>query len=242
MKKWICVILVMLLLVSLSVTAFAAVCPVVDQAGVLSAEEQDQLVQMLLPYGNRAVQIVTVDSLEGQTVEEYAENWADGGIGVVFLLAMQERKYCITSSADYASAVDGDVIELIEAQCVPYLQQDDYYGAFVIFAEQCGDYLQGYDPAATGDEDGAGGGVFTRLLICLLIGLAAGGITAGIMAGLNRSVRPQNSAANYVRSGSMQVRVSRDIYLYHHITRIPKPQNNSSSGGGGSRSTRSGSF
>ena len=83
---------------------------------------------------------------------------------------------------------------------------------------------------------------FIASLICLLIGLAAGGITAGIMAGKNRSVRPQNSAASYVRSGSMQLSMSRDIFLYQHVTRTPRQQNNSGSGGGGSRSTRSGGF
>lgn len=248
MKKWICLILVMLLLLSVSVTAFAAVCPVVDMADLLTSEEEYQLIHMLAPYGNRAVQIVTADSLEGENVEAYAENYAESGnIGVVFVIAMQERKWCITTSPAYEGAIDGDVIDLISAECVPYLTEGDYYGAFTVFAEECGYYLEGYDPEAYdpdayADTDSEGG-FFGRFLICLVIGLAAGGITAGIMVGMNKSVRPQNSAANYVRSGSMHVNVSRDIYLYHHITRTPRPQNNSSSGGGGgSRSTRSGSF
>ena len=239
MKKWICVILTVLLLSSLSLTAFAAVCPVVDMAELLTSDEQTQLIQALAPYGNRAVQIVTVQTLDGRSVEDYAENWAENGIGVVFLIAVQERQWCITTSGDYEAAMDGDVIDLISAHCVPYLQNDDYYGAFSVFAQECGYYLEGYDPAASGTESGGG---FGRFLICLLIGLAAGGITAGIMAGKNRSVRPQNSAASYVRSGSMQLSMSRDIFLYQHVTRTPRQQNNSGSGGGGSRSTRSGGF
>lgn len=245
MKKVLSCFLVLLLILSVSVTAFAAVCPVVDMAELLTNEEEYQLIHMLAPYGNRAVQIVTVDSLEGENVEEYAENYAESGdIGVVFVIAIQERKWCITTSPAYEDAIDGDVIDLISAECVPYLTESDYYGAFTVFAEECGYYLDGYVPGEPDDDlDGQGMGGFGRFLICLVIGLAAGGITAGIMAGLNKSVRPQNSAADYVRSGSMQVNVSRDIYLYHHITRTPKPQNNGShGGGGGSRSTRSGSF
>ena len=240
MRKLICMILVTLLLLSVSVTAFAAICPVVDMAELLTSDEQYQLIQMLAPYGNGAVQILTVESLEGEHVEDYAENWAESnGIGVLMLIAVQERKWCITSSGAYKGAVDGAVIDAISAECTPYLRTDDYYGAFFVFAEECGFWLEGYDPADPAEP--ARIGTLGRLLICLVIGLAAGGITAGIMAAKNKSVRPKNSAADYVRSGSMAVNVSRDIYLYHHITRTPKAQSSGSSGGG-SRSTRSGGF
>lgn len=247
MKRILTFFLVLLLILALAMPVFAAVCPVVDKAQVLTEEELHQLIQLLDPFGNGAIQIVLLDSLDGENIEQYAEELTTGGIGVAFVVAVQERKWCMTPSAEYEGAIDGDVIDLISAECIPYLSQNDYYGACAVFAEQCGYYLEGYDPddydsdayTDTDSEDG----FFGRFLICLLIGLAAGGITAGIMAGMNKSVRPKNSAADYVRSDSMQVRVSRDIYLYHHITRTPKPQSNSSSGGGGgSRSTRSGSF
>ena len=51
-------------------------------------------------------------------------------------------------------------------------------------------------------------------------------------------------AANYVKPGSKQLTMSRDIFLYSHITKTEKPKNNSGShnsssgrthgGGGGS--------
>lgn len=245
MKKWICLILVVLLLMSMSVTAFAAPDPVSDMAGLLTAEQDMELTALLIEQGTRTLCVVTVESLDGQNVEDYAEDWAEkSGVGVLFLISMAERKWCITSSGEYEAVIDGYVIDQISEACVPYLRADDYYGAFTVFAEECSYYLDGYVPgeATNTDLEGEGMGGFGRFVICLVIGLAAGGITAGIMAGLNKSVRPRNSAAEYVRSGSMQVNVSRDIYLYHHITRTPKPQSNSSSGGGGSRSTRSGSF
>lgn len=244
MKKIISFLLVFLLLAAMPLTVLAAPDPVTDNAGLLTEAQDRELSSLLGEQGIGTLCVVTVDSLGGENVEDYAENWAEtAGVGVVFLIAMQERKWCITSSAEYEGAIDGDAIDAISAQCVPYLSDGDYYGAFAVFAETCGYYLEGYEPyvPSDGDVETEGGG-FGRFLICLIIGLAAGGITAGIMAGRNKSVRPKNSAADYVRSGSLQVTVSRDIYLYHHITRTPKPQNNSSSGGGGSRSTRSGSF
>lgn len=245
MKKVLTILLVLFLLLSVPLTAHAAPDPVTDMADLLTDEQEWELTHLLGEPGIGTLCVVTVDSLEGKTAEDYAESWAEtAGVGVVFLIAMQERQWCITSSPEYEGAVDGYVIESISEICVPYLSDGDYYGAFAAFAEECAWYLDGYEPYAPsdGDVDTEGSG-FGRFVFCLLIGLAAGGITAGIMAGKNRSVRPKNSAADYVRSGSLQVTVSRDIYLYHHITRTPKPQNNSSSGGGGgSRSTRSGSF
>ena len=242
MKKVSSVLIALLLLIfSTMATVFAAADPVSDMAGLLTQEQETELTSLLLEQGIGTLCVVTVDSLEGEDVETYAENWADStGVGVVFLVAIQERKWCITSSGAYEGAIDGYVIDCIGDICVPYLSSGDYYGAFVAFSKECSYYLDGYDPDEQQSSENTGFGTF---LVCLMIGLAAGGITAGIMAGKNRSVRQKDNAADYVRRGSLTVNVSRDIYLYHHVVRTPKPQNNSSSGGsGGSRSTRSGSF
>ena len=71
--------------------------------------------------------------------------------------------------------------------------------------------------------------------ISMGVGILIGLIAVGIMAAMMKSVRPQNSASNYVRSGSMQLNNQRDIFLYSHVTRTPRPKSNSSGGSGGSR-------
>lgn len=236
MKKLICLLLVLLTL-GTAVTAYATTDPepVIDLADLLSPEETGQLNNALGAYGGGVLCVMTVPSLDGQDVAKYAERYAeDHDIGILLLISMQERQWCITASGAYEDVIDGQVIDRISAKCVPYLREDAYLEAFMVYARECGHYLENYDPAA------AAGGVVKRLAICLVIGLVAGAIAAGIMAGKNKSVRPKHSAADYVRSGSMHVELSRDVYLYHHISRTPKPQNNGS--GGGSRSTRSGSF
>lgn len=239
MKKLICLILV-LLLMSTAVTAYATTDPdpVIDHADILSPEETGQLNNALGVYGGGVLFVMTVASLDGQDVAKYAERYANQhDLGILLLISMQERQWCITASRAYKNVIDGPVIDRISAKCVPYLREDAYMEAFMVYARECGYYLENYDPAE------ATGGVMKRLAICLVIGLAVGAIAAGIMAGKNKSVRPKNNAADYVRSGSMHVELSRDIYLYHHVTRTAKPQSNSSGGGsGGSRSTRSGSF
>lgn len=258
MKKLICLLLV-LLLVAAPLTVSAAPDPVTDTAGLLTEDQDRELTDLLCASGIGTLGVVALESLKdeygwqypGEDIEDLAERWAEtAGVGVLFMIDMEERQWCITAAAEYKSVIDVYVIDEIAAQCLPYLKSGDYYEAFVIFANCCNDYLADYVPGDTDPNEGlpsnSGGSeiTFGRILVCLLIGLAAGGITAGIMAGKNKSVRARNNASDYVRSGSMHVTLSRDIYLYHHITRTPKAQNNSSSGGsgGGSRSTRSGSF
>ncbi len=260
MKRIICFLLVVLLLVAAPLTVFAAPDPVTDNAGLLTEAQDRELTSLLGEQGIGTLCVVTLQSLDddvvwgynGKDIEDYAEHWAEqSGVGIVFMISMEERQWCITAAAEYKSVIDVYVIDEISAECLPYLQSGNYYEAFVTFANCCNSYLEGFVPGKSAPDEfnpgnsGNGGIGFGRILICLLIGLAAGGITAGIMAGKNRSVRPRRSAAEYIRSGSMNVTVSRDIYLYHHITRTPKPQNNGHSGGGGgggSRSTRSGGF
>lgn len=64
------------------------------------------------------------------------------------------------------------------------------------------------------------------LLICIGIGILIGLVTVLIMRSQLKSVRPKNAAADYVVRGSFQLRHSRDIFLYRHVHRTPKPKNN----------------
>lgn len=55
--------------------------------------------------------------------------------------------------------------------------------------------------------------------------------TMGMRAQL-KSVRSQESAVDYVRSGSMDVTRSNDIFLYNTVTRTAKPKDDTSDTGG----------
>jgi len=70
------------------------------------------------------------------------------------------------------------------------------------------------------------------------------GISVFVMASQLKSVRPQTAARNYMKPNSLNLTVSRDLFLYRTVTRTPRPKSNSSSGGRGSSGggSRSGSF
>ena len=76
MKKAFCLLLVLLIL-SVSLTAYATTDPVVDMAGLLTDAQAQQLTQLLAAHGDGTLCVVTLDSLDGAYVEDYAENYAE---------------------------------------------------------------------------------------------------------------------------------------------------------------------
>lgn len=66
----------------------------------------------------------------------------------------------------------------------------------------------------------------TGVLICIGIGLVIGLITVLVMKAQLKSVRPKHTAGDYVVPGSFRLHRSRDIFLYRHVHRTPKPKNN----------------
>lgn len=57
-----------------------------------------------------------------------------------------------------------------------------------------------------------------NLLVSVVIGLIVAYIVVTTMKGKLKSVRMQNQATNYIKANSMNVSVSRDIFLYRVVT------------------------
>lgn len=61
------------------------------------------------------------------------------------------------------------------------------------------------------------------------------------MKGKLKTVRAQKAANSYMKKDSMQITESRDLFLYHTVTRTAKASGGSSGGRGGSSTHRSAS-
>ena len=70
------------------------------------------------------------------------------------------------------------------------------------------------------------------IAISMGVGLLIGLLAVGVMASMMKSVRSQNGASDYVRHGSMHLTNQRDIFLYSHVTRTPRPKSNSTGSSG----------
>ena len=78
-------------------------------------------------------------------------------------------------------------------------------------------------------------GIMNTVIItffCMIFGFTLGLIVAliatAIMRSKLKSVRHKYQAVDYVRPGSMNVTVAREIFLYHHVSRTPRPKDSDS--------------
>lgn len=264
MKKWISFILCALLCVGFCITASAASPYVIDQAGLLTESEIAQLEQTAVSYSSTYdmdVVILTLDSLLGKTSQAAADDYYDehgySPDGVLFLLAMEEREWYISTSGKAIYALTDYGLYEIEEAILPYLQSGDYFGAFDTFqqilpyyldAYFAGDNIDGYVPVEDqyhGHTDVVYEDDESDFLASLIIGCGAGLIVAAIAVLIMRfsmnTKRAQHSAGDYLKAGSYHLRTNRDVFLYSQVTKQPRPQENSSSSGGGSGVHRSSS-
>lgn len=236
MKKWIMILLTLMLMGSLFVDAHAATSALWDQAALLNPSETEAVNTVLSQTAEQLdmdVVIVTAQSLEGKSSRRYAEDFYDShsysDTGVLLLVSILERDYWVCTTGD----ISLDLAEM-EAFFLPLLSAGDYEGAFVSFAEALPSCIS---VSAAGETVP----FWTVPLVCAGIGLVAALITTLVMKSQLRSVRAQRSANSYVVDGSFQLTHSRDIYLFRNVSRTPKPKSNSSSvsgrshGGGGGK-------
>ncbi len=246
MKKLIIFLVSTLLLFSAISTAVSAVTSplLIDGADLLSSEEETSLTQSLeqfqAAYDMDAV-IITVDSLEGLTPEQYGkaiyDGWGYSDECIVLLVSMEFHDVHINSFGEVAqAALSEDTEDTIRENITPYLSDGNYAEAFETYIEDCTYYVDGY-------INGFPFPFFTILITALIVGFVISLIVTGIMRAQLKSVRQQNAATTYVKKGSMNVSESRDLFLYRNVTRVKIPKNNSSSGGsGGGNHGSSGKF
>ena len=240
MKKRFSLLLILLLL---AVPVFGAGNLVNDGEGLLTHEEAAQLEELYGSYSKFTPVLVTVDSFGGRTAGEFAGSVYDQmGYpydGILLLVSLTEGQwYILTNGACHDRISDWDAQEMGEL-LVADIRSGDYYEAFARFPELADRYFTDSTAEFSGVERPAPKKNYGKTIaICMGVGMLIGGIAVGIMASQMKSVRMQHGAGDYVRPGSMHLTHSRDIFLYSHVHRTPRPKSNSSGGGsrgGGSR-------
>ena len=216
-----------------------------DDADLLSDSEEVSLTGKMIDISHKydaQIVICTIASMDSGDIDGFLNylydsmgfGYGENHDGVLLLVCMDPREYRILSNGFAGSAIDPDDIDSIGDVIVSDLSDGDYADAFEKFIDECDYYLDGY-------INGFPFPFAKALLICLLIGFAAGGIVAMILKGQLISVQKQNQANVYVKPGSMQLTMHNDVFLYSNVTRTKK-SSGGSSGSDSSRSTGGGSF
>ena len=253
MKKIISVILVAFMAVSLfaSAAVFAASDDkpyLYDDAGVLTdaqfKELSDELKKLSSETGlDVVVALVTEDNTDDYFETTYYDNLGYGtgkkrdGILTVIIADGRSSGNTVVSLAGKPSKRDSyeDVIEKYDDDYKTYLAREDYYNAIKETIKADRKYIDSY-------KDSIAFHPVKKIIISLIIGFIIALIAVSVMKGKLKSVKKKNEAADYVVPGSFNLTESRDLFLYSHVTRTARAQNNSSgsshtSSGGVSHST-----
>lgn len=245
MKRLFSIVFALLLAAVLTCPVFAASSGdyLADEAGLLGAGERSRLedtLEELSEAWDLDVVVVTVDSLAGEDIQDYADDWYDyGGYrpdGILLLVAMYDREVAISTKGKAIDIFSDSRIDRILDDVAQYLSDEEYYEAFTCYADLCGEYIQSDSEFSVGKS----------LLISVVIGFVVAFIATSVMKSQLKTVRAKSGATEYVTQGSMKLTQSRDLYLYSNVSRVPRPKSNSGSSthtsssgsrhGGGSRS------
>lgn len=145
MKKIYAILTVFLIVLILSFSSFAITLPnptndffVNDFANVISEEHEKEIMKIgadLYEQTTAQIVVVTVESLDGYDVDEYAlelgREWGVGSSetnnGVVLLLSVDDRKVTIQVGYGLEGCLnDGKVGRILDEYAIPYLSNNDF--------------------------------------------------------------------------------------------------------------------
>ena len=243
-RRFISLAISLLVLTSSFLTVHALSQRVHDEAGLMSYEEiagLDTLAEEVSASTGLDLVILTVDSLEGRSPSAYADDYYDrngyDADGMLFMLAMQERDWYISTCGKAISIFDDKDIDTLLNAGLPWFSSGNYYEGFyeVLFEVEklSEDHSAGQSrkPAPASPAAAVSG---RMLLISAVIGAAISGIIILIMRSAMNTKRKQRSAADYLTPGSYHLRTRQDIFLYSNVTKTPRQQSSGSTHGSSS--------
>ncbi|MGN1415594.1 MAG: TPM domain-containing protein [Oscillospiraceae bacterium] len=229
-----------------------------DMADVLNDSEEALLLERLDEVSERQqmdVVIITVDSLDGKSSTEYADDFYDyngygfgeDNDGLLLLVGIYDDTYTEgnsrISTCGYGITAFTDAgIQYIGRQITPELLNGEYYVAFEEFITLCDDFISQADNDVPYDVANLPKGEFPlgrNLLISLGVGVIIALIATGVMRSQLKSVQSSYLASDYVKKGSLNVTGARDIFLYSHVDSVEK-SDDSNSGGSDTHTSSSG--
>lgn len=247
MKKLSFFIIIAVLILTSFTNIFAAEhMRIVDDADLLSdAQEKD-----LLSYIDKVSEqfkfdlvIVTVNSLNGKTATEFADDFFDfNGYGygadkdgALFLISIEDRDWSVSTCGDGVDIYTESLLDTLESSTKSKLSNNNFYDAFKLFISISEDALIDFNTFP----------LLSRVIISLLVGFVIAFIVVSTMKKQLNTVQMQIGAKVYTKAGSMNITASSDIFLYSHVTRRARPKNNGNthtSSSGRSHGGRSGKF
>jgi len=235
MKRVLCVIFAVFLLVLPLCVSAQRTMPryVFDEAGLLNGLSDSQRQDILTSIANVnekhgiSVAVLFVESFDGEDEVSFADDFYDVYIGdesgVLLVYSVEDDIRYVSTCGSCIGAIDGNLSDITEAI-------SDHF-----FYENYGEGIKAF--AATVDNlmsSQRSKGLTSSIVISVVVGFVVALIVTGSMKSKLNGARFNDRAENYVKDGSLNLTVSRDLFLYRTVSRTAKPQNNSSTHKSGS--------
>jgi len=226
---------------------------ITDEAGYLEQWELEELSEELDEIRikhNFDVAIYTESDLSSDTAEASADDVYDyNGYGagencdgIMLYICSGTREYHITTHGKGLDYFNSNGLAYMEGRVVTHLAEDDYYEAFREYIDTAEELLKMASTGTPYNEKQLGTkNIVFVILMCLIIPLLVAFIKMNNKLKKMKTAVENDYAANYIKPGSMNLKFSRDIFLYSHITKTEKPKSNSGSHTSSSGRTHGGS-
>lgn len=243
MKKVISLLFVFLMCILLAVPCFAsdfANPPIVDNAEYLNESQLEELSEKLEVIRQKYdfdVAIVTdydmtTHDMTSSIMDIYEDrNYGAGenNDGIILYICSSTREYRIAAHAYGETVFNENGIEYIEKKIEAHLKEDDYYLAmdtFITVTDELLAMAENGEPFNKKQYDIAY--VLIVIGVALLLPLIIAYLSMRSKLSKMKTAVANDFAANYIKPGSKTLDISRDIYLYSHITKTENPKNNTS--------------
>lgn len=235
----------------------------IDDMNLLTEAQHAELLAKLDEISERQkfdVVVAIVPALDRREARVYAADFYEqngfgyGGTqdGAILLLATEDRDFGFAAMGTGNEVFTPAGQAYLDRLYLPDLKKDNYFEAFMAFADAADDFVR---QAGTGQPYDEGNipktqsEAVTLQLILICVSLAVGLILAWFITSRWKkqlhSAAQKTSAADYVRPGSLALLQQRDVFLFSNVTKTKRVKEDSSGsgkgGGGSSFSTSSGS-
>jgi uncharacterized protein len=237
-----------ILLLFFSVQVFAR-DRIVDNAGLLSASEKNDLTRLMDAIAsayNFDLVIVTETGIGNISPMDYADDFFDyNGYGLgsdrdgcLFLQVTGSRDFWFSTSGRGITILNQYAYQKLESATIEFLREGNSYAAFRAF-------ILAWEEFLGLEAKGRSYNFFYQwnivlVLIAWLAALVIGCLIVHIWKQGMNTAMPQTQAAAYITPGSLNFTVKKENFLYSTITKIKRETQSSSSGGGGTHTSSSG--
>lgn len=223
---------------------------IVDNYGLLSAEEKSELQEKIDKIGEDYqldVVLVTVDSLEGKSPMEFADDYYDyGGYGygenydgVLFLISMEYRDWWISTTGKAIDYYTDYGLEKITQKAIDYFSVGNYYKGYSTLLKMLDCFAKEAITNKPYDIDHSyiPYVYLIKIIPSAIVGIIVAVILRKVLISKHNDVKKAVEARLYT-NGKIDFTVNKDslVYVEEHSHYSPVSSGSSSSGG----SSRSG--